>query len=142
MEPRTGMASVEPESGPAESSTVIYAKDLAKLAEFYRKTLSLSVREQAERYVVLGDQRVEIIIVRMADDVAAREPISDPPQLREETPIKPSFRVNDLGPLEIAAREAGGGTKARSSTWSWRGELHLDGYDPEGNVVQFRQRQA
>lgn len=28
------------------------------------------------------------------------------------------------------------------AAWPWRGHLHLDGWDPEGNVFQLRQAVA
>ncbi len=33
----------------------------------------------------------------------------------------------------------GGGLAAPGAVWSWRGHVHLDGWDPEGNVFQLRQ---
>jgi hypothetical protein len=74
--------------------------------------------------------------------VAAETHISSPPQVRESTPIKCSFLVKDLLHVQAEATATGGGTKPIESAWLWRGHLHLEGYDPEGNVVQFRKRDA
>ncbi len=68
--------------------------------------------------------------------------ISVPPVVRDGTPIKCSFWVENLQHVKTEAEAAGGATKPVSAAWRWRGQLHLDGHDPEGNVVQFRTRVA
>jgi predicted enzyme related to lactoylglutathione lyase len=123
---------------PAPILSVIYAKDLHKVADFYRRTLSLALLEEAADFVVLGGAGVEIAVVRMADAIAERVEITSPPRIREETPIKCSFRVDDLQRAKDRAEAAGGAIRPLASAWCWRGQWHLDGHDPEGNVLQFR----
>ena len=118
--------------------SVVYAKDIQKVAAFYRRTLSLAVLEEEQNFVVVGNAGYEIAVVRMADSIARATQISVPPVVREDTPIKCSFWVENLQSVKMEAEAAGGATKPLSSAWSWRGQLHLDGHDPEGNVVQFR----
>ena len=65
--------------------------------------------------------------------------IASPPDVREETPFKPSFLVPSLEAVRAAAAAAAGQLKPAGSEWRFRGYVHLDGWDPEGNVVQFRQ---
>lgn len=127
---------------PAPLLVVIYAQDIAMVAEFYKHTLSRPIVEQDARLVVVGDAALEVAIVRMPAALAAANPIATPPRVREETPLKPSFLVEDLESVVAAAAATGGGTKPISAAWRWRGQLHLDGYDPEGNPVQFRTREA
>ena len=121
---------------------VIYAKNLQPMAAFYRRTLALSVVEDSDACVVIGDGLVEIVLVRIPDRIAATIEWTSPPVLREETPIKASFVVDDLDRVAAEAAATGGGVRTIDSAWVWRGQRHLDGYDPEGNVVQFRQRVA
>lgn len=125
---------------PAPVLSVIYAKDILKVASFYQRTLSLPVLEEESNYVVIGNAAHEIAIVRMANSIAAKTRISAPPELREGTPIKCSFWVENLGQVKAEAEAAGGATRPLASAWHWRGQLHLDGSDPEGNIVQFRTR--
>jgi catechol 2,3-dioxygenase-like lactoylglutathione lyase family enzyme len=77
---------------------------------------------------------------RMQQETSARMRQETSPRVREETPLKPSFLVDDLEAAVAAAAAAGGGTKPLHAAWGWRGQLHLDGHDPEGNPVQFRTR--
>jgi len=130
------------EDHPAPALVVIYAQDLGRVAAFYARTLSRPFIARDDGFIVVGDPTFEVAIVRTPDALAAANPLAIPPRVREETPLKPSFLVDDLDEVVAAATATGGGTKPRSAAWSWRGQLHLDGYDPEGNPVQFRVREA
>ncbi len=127
---------------PVPSLVVIYAQDLTRVAEFYRRTLSRPVVEQDERFILVGDATVEVAVVQMPEALVAANALATPPRLREETPLKPSFLVDDLDRVAAAAVATGGGTKSLTAAWLWRGQLHLDGHDPEGNPVQFRARET
>ena len=127
---------------PATSLVVIYAQDLARVAEFYKRTLSRPVVEQDAGFVVVGDTALEVAIVQMPEALVEANPLATPLRLREETPLKPSFLVDDLDRVMAVAATTGGETKSITAAWRWRGQLHLDGHDPEGNPVQFRAREA
>lgn len=126
----------------ASALTVIYAQDIARVAEFYARTLSRPIVDRGAGFVLVGDATLEVAIVQMPDTLIAANPLATPPRLREDTPVKPSFLVTDLEAAAASAVAAGGGTKPLGAAWSWRGQLHLDGYDPEGNPVQLRARTA
>lgn len=125
---------------PLAATSVVYAKDMARVAAFYQRTLGLAEREKEPGFIVLGSGAVEISIVRIPETIARSIDIATPPEPREDTPIKCSFLVDDLERVHAEAVAAGGGTRAIAEAWRWRGQLHLDGHDPEGNLVQFRQR--
>ena len=127
---------------PIATLSVVYAQDIQKVAAFYLRTLSLSILEEGSGFVVVGNTSLEIAVVRMASEVAERTMISVPPQVREGTPIKCSFWVESLRHAKAEAEATGGAIKPVASAWRWRGQLHLDGHDPEGNVVQFRSSAA
>ncbi len=127
---------------PVPAMLIVYAKDIAKVAAFYQRTLRLSVIEAEPRFVVVGDAHREIAVVRMPEARARDTQVSVPPQVRESMALKFSFLVDDLARVQREAVAAGGGTKRVTAAWSWRGQIHLDGYDPEGNVVQFRAPKA
>jgi catechol 2,3-dioxygenase-like lactoylglutathione lyase family enzyme len=127
---------------PTPALVVIYVQDVARVAAFYRETLSRPIVSQEADFAVVGDAALEVAVVRMPEALAAANPLETPPRVRAETPLKPSFLVDDLGRAAAAAAAAGGGTKPGEAAWRWRGQLHLDGHDPEGNPVQFRVRDA
>ncbi|MBN6104747.1 hypothetical protein JR064_21520 [Xanthomonas sp. CFBP 8703] len=126
-------------SHPVHALSVIYARNIEWVAEFYRKTLSLDLVEQDDAFVVVGNAHYEIAVVRMAGD-RAPAPAPGPLHVRAGTPIKCSFLVESLEHARSAAESCGGAFKPLASAWRWRDQLHLDGHDPEGNVVQVRAR--
>ncbi len=122
----------------AGTCVVVYAKDITKVAEFYRRTLNAVSVEETSGFVLLARVGIELSIVRVPREIGETIAIGSPPVPREDTPVKCSFLVPDLDAVRAAAIATGGGLGPRESAWSWRGLLHLDGFDPEGNVVQFR----
>ncbi|EKU25675.1 VOC family protein [Xanthomonas graminis] len=124
-------------SHPVHALTVIYASNIERVAEFYRKTLSLELVEQDDAFVVVGNRHYEIAVVRMAGD-RTQTLAPAPLHVRTETPIKCTVLVESLEQARSAAESCGGAFKPLASAWRWREQLHLDGHDPEGNVVQVR----
>jgi extradiol dioxygenase family protein len=120
---------------------VIYVRDLAHTASFYRAVLGLEVAEEAETHQVLTGPGLELVIHQVPPEIAADIRIEHPPILREDTPIKPVFAVKDFDTLRTAILAAGGGLEDAGAGWSWRGYHIIDGWDPEGNVLQFRRRE-
>ncbi len=128
--------------GKIKQGVVLFARDVSKVAEFYRQVLGVTVLEDERSHVLLGGPGIEIVIHALPASVAARINIEDPPKLRQETPIKPAFPVADLEVVRAAAIRTGGGLKPLSGAWQIRGAVVLDGWDPEGNIVQFKQGAA
>lgn len=117
---------------------VLYAKNIERVSAFYETILGLPRLESENEFVCIGGLDFQIIVVQAPKQLVEHLHISTPPVLRSETPLKHSFLVDDLERASAAAASTGGGAKPISEAWSWRGQLHLDGYDPEGNIVQFR----
>ena len=120
--------------------SVIYAKDAQRLADFYGEVLTLRRAEEDASFVRLAADGMALIIVQAPPALADGIVIADPPVVREETPIKLSFAVPDLEAMRPLVERLGGGLQQKA--WSWLGETHLDGWDPEGNVFQLRQPAA
>ena len=123
----------------ATTAVIIFAKSLKKVSAFYRQTLGLAVAEEASSHVLLQGLGIELVIHAIPRKIAAQITITTPPAVREATPIKPAFLVADLEAVRAAAIATGGFLKPADGAWHIRGALVLDGWDPEGNVVQFRQ---
>jgi predicted enzyme related to lactoylglutathione lyase len=120
-------------------SVVIFAKNKRRVSAFYRQTLGLVAAEEAPSHDLLQGPGIEIVIHAIPRKVAASIIITKPPQVREDTPIKPVFWVSDLGAVRNAVEATGGFLKPTEAAWQIRGATVLDGWDPEGNVVQFKQ---
>ncbi|RZI56115.1 MAG: hypothetical protein EOP14_05990 [Pseudomonas sp.] len=120
-------------------SASIYAKDAKRLASFYADVLGLSPAEEGLSYILLASNQLELAIVQAPERIAQSVEVATPPRVREETPIKISFLVSDIEQIRQRVETLGGLLKEASLAWSWRGVIHIDGHDPEGNVFQLRQ---
>ena len=121
----------------ASGGVVIYAKDLHRVAGFYADVVGIDVVERTTDYIVMSGAAGEVSIVAMPPEIADSVTVSSPPSPRDETPIKPLFLVRSLAHVVDCAPAHGGGTRPPSEAWDFRGTRRLDGYDPEGNVIQF-----
>jgi hypothetical protein len=65
--------------------------------------------------------------------------IQSPPKCRDDAAMKPTFVVDDLEVVRASAKANGGYLKPIKQAWRIRGFVVLDGWDPEGNVLQFKQ---
>jgi predicted enzyme related to lactoylglutathione lyase len=119
---------------------VIFAKNKKRVSAFYRATLGLAALEDAPSHDVLQGAGIELVIHAIPRKIATQITITKPPRVREDTPFKPAFFVADLDAVRTAAAATGGYLKPIDAAWQIRGATVLDGWDPEGNVVQFKQR--
>ena len=81
----------------------------------------------------------EVVVHTIPRKYAASMTITKPPSPREDTPFKPTFVVVSLEAVRSAARATGGYLKPDSGAWHFRGHVVIDGWDPEGDIVQFKQ---
>ena len=79
------------------------------------------------------------MIRRIQKHIAASIDISTPPELREDTPVKLVFSVEDIAIVRNRAAERGGVIDAVEREWEFEGTKVCDGHDPEGNAFQVRQ---
>ena len=120
-------------------SLVIYAKDKRRVSDFYRRTLGLVAIEDEASHDLLRGPGIELVIHAIPQEYASQISIANPPRVREETPLKPVFLVASLEAVRLAAEVTGGTLQPTHRAWRYNGAIVLDGCDPEGNVVQFRQ---
>lgn len=121
---------------------VVFAKDKRRVSAFYQRALELKVVEKSASHHLLRGPGIEIVVHAIPRAIAAEITITRPPAIREETPLKPTFYVRDLERVRAEANATGGWLKPAEQAWTIRGATVLDGWDPEGNVVQFKQRHA
>ena len=124
--------------GAGRPWVAVYALDVDRVSGFYSALLALDVAEASEGYVVLASDDVEVTVVRIMEPYASEVVVSDPPERREDTAVKPSFVVADLEAARRAAAANGGVIDPVEREWEFRGFRAVDGHDPEGNVLQVR----
>ncbi len=125
-----------------QQGLVVFVKNTKRVSAFYAQTLQLEVEESSPSHQLLRGGGYEVVIHAISRKYAAEIKISRPPQPRDETPFKPTFIVPDLEAVRQAAKATGGYLKPADAAWHFRGCTVLDGWDPEGNIVQFKQRDA
>jgi predicted enzyme related to lactoylglutathione lyase len=132
-----------PSINPSPSQgLVIFAKNKEKVSEFYQQSLSLKVAESDKTHDLLVGSGQEVVVHAISKAYAESIVISTPPEPRDESAMKPTFVVNDLEVVRAAAKATGGFLKPLKQAWRFRGFVVLDGWDPEGNIVQFKQVDA
>ena len=124
-----------------QQGLVVFAKNKKRVSTFYQLTLDLTVEESATSHDLLRGHGYEVVVHAIPRKYATNIKIAKPPVVREETPFKPTFIVKDLNVVRAAASKTGGHLKPAEGSWRFRGCVVLDGWDPEGNVVQFKQRE-
>ena len=123
----------------SQQGLVVFAKNKKRISAFYQQTLNLEVIESDTSHDLLRDQSYEVVVHTIPRKYAAGIVIAKPPEPREETPFKPTFVVISLAQVRGAAEATGGFLKPEAGAWHFRGHVVLDGWDPEGNIVQFKQ---
>jgi catechol 2,3-dioxygenase-like lactoylglutathione lyase family enzyme len=122
---------------PDRAHVALYGLDLAKLAAYYTTIVGFEVHEADDGFITLRAPTLELVLVRIRPEHADGLVVTDPPERREDTPIKVSFVVPSLAAAREAAPALGGVVDAADAEWTWGGYTRVDGHDPEGNVVQL-----
>jgi catechol 2,3-dioxygenase-like lactoylglutathione lyase family enzyme len=125
----------------SRAMAVLYAKNLATVQAFYQGVLTLEVEHTQRDHVILASRALQLVIFKVPEPIASTIEIADPPRRRSETPIKLVFEVANIAASRESARSLGGELYPAEREWTYQGYRVCDGQDPEGNVVQFRQRE-
>jgi predicted enzyme related to lactoylglutathione lyase len=117
----------------------VFAKQVDKVSLFYQQALGLKVEVSDKTHDLLVGQNYEVVVHAISKAYAQSIEIELPPKRRDDVALKPTFVVDDLEVVRAAAKANGGFLKPIKQAWRIRGFIVLDGYDPEGNVIQFKQ---
>lgn len=117
---------------------VVFTKDVRRMATFYASVAGLRTVAQEADHARLEVGGAELVLHAIPAPIAASIHIAEPPERREETPIKLSFTVADLAEARRRAAAAGGVLDPPDREWEHREHRICDGHDPEGNVYQLR----
>jgi hypothetical protein len=120
-------------------SAVVFAKNVAKLARFYGAVAEMVEVHNDKDHVVLDEEAFQLVIHGIPKRIAATIEISEPPEVREDTPIKVCLPVSSIEHARLNAAELGGRVGPKGKEWRARGFRACDGWDPEGNVFQVRE---
>ena len=125
-----------------KSGAVLFGKDLPRLASFYEGVAGLSAVQVDRDVIVLESESQQLVLHSLPPRIARTIDIASPPLLRTDTPVKLVFAVASLASARAGAVALGGRVNPTSVEFEARGFRACDGHDPEGNVIQFRERVA
>jgi predicted enzyme related to lactoylglutathione lyase len=122
-----------------KSAAVLYVNDLRRMRSFYRACFQMDVVDDAHDYSVLESEPFTLSLVTVPERIASTIVVSVPPSRREHVPIKLAFVVDSIEPLRPLFAELGGVVDPALTQWEFRGGIHCNAVDPEGNVIQLVQ---
>jgi predicted enzyme related to lactoylglutathione lyase len=122
-----------------KAGAVIYAVNINRMSEFYSKVTGLHLTYTEAENMILGSDGMQLVIVKIPQEIAVTIEIQSPPIRREDTPIKLVFPVPSIHEARSMAAKYGGELNSMEKEWSFQGYRVCDGHDPEGNVFQVRE---
>jgi predicted enzyme related to lactoylglutathione lyase len=125
---------------PFSAGAVIYAKDVGRLSSFYAEVIGLNIALEKPEFVVLESSHFQLVLHSIPQAIASTFEITNPPVRREDTAVKLVFPVSSIKTARVQARAFGGELNSPEREWQFQDCLVCDGHDPEGNVIQFRER--
>lgn len=122
-----------------KAGAVLYVKDIDKARAFYSMVAGLVLTSSEHDNVVLESPSFQLVLLAIPERIALEIEISSPPVLRENNAIKLVFFVSSISAARAVAVDFHGQLNPSEREWTFQGHRVCDGFDPEGNVVQFRE---
>lgn len=119
---------------------VLFVADVARATQFYTQLSPFRVQHQDAQHSVLALDGFELVLHALPPD--AIEAPSTPLVVREDSYSKLCLPVARIDEARAIAARLGGAIAPPAKEWSARGFRACDGHDPEGNVIQVRERVA
>jgi len=114
---------------------VIFTGNHKRLANFYKAITGLTVSYADDKVTVLRSDSFELVIHLLPNESR----VNQPPQVRQDSYIKPFFPVLSLSETRERAAALGGQLRPAEEEWTARGFRACEAIDPDGNVIQFRE---
>lgn len=115
---------------------MIFAKDVARMAEFYRSGFGLDndAGASADGFVVLQGPGARVALHALPEHVASGIEVADPPQARSGVALKLLFAVDDVARARDRLEDLG------AQLFETADDDAYDALDPEGNVIRIHRR--
>jgi extradiol dioxygenase family protein len=120
---------------------VVYAKDLGKASSFYGAVLGEHSTGD-DTYRLFERAGFQLVVHQIPSHIAKEIQLEDPVERREESAIKLVFVVVSIDEVRRLAPAFGGVVDPIGNEWRFQSFKVCDGHDPEGNVIQLRERVA
>jgi catechol-2,3-dioxygenase len=113
-------------------SAVLFARDLNKVAGFYRDVLGMPCTAKDAQHAVLVCKHFDLIIHQLPP--SETEPAAAPLQRRHTAAIRLNFTIADIAQARRVAASLGGEVDDAPPAWAPPDARCRLGHDPEGNV--------
>lgn len=121
-------------------SGVVFVADVSACSAFYRDVAAMTELHRDDDHVVLESRGFQLTVHRLAGEPSVQRDADGRMPIRYDTYVKLCFPVESIAAARTAAKEKGGAIKPPEAEWEARGFRACDGHDPEGNVIQVRER--
>lgn len=121
----------------SEVSAVLFAKDHAKVARFYREALGLSHTEGDDEHSVLNCRGFDLVVHQIPKHYLDELGPDKPPAQRGNGSIRLNFPVDSIDAARSIAEKLGGRVDDAPPEWAPKDANFYLGHDPEGNVFKL-----
>ncbi|MDB9527620.1 hypothetical protein PN498_16610 [Oscillatoria sp. CS-180] len=122
-----------------KTGLVIYAIALQPMVDFYTQVFGFNTHTSDDSDAVLYSDELELVLLQAPVEIANSVTLTNPPQPRESTPIKPVFFIDEsTSKIRDKIHLAGGHFNPKTKEWTFQGRTVCDGWDLEGNIFQVR----
>lgn len=118
---------------------VVYAKSMSRLVRFY-EALGFAVSEAEPDYTLLLANGTELNLIQAPKAIAESISVATPAEMRTHTPIKLVFLVDSIETTAAQINAHGGRVDRGQARWDFGHYYVQDAVDPEGNIIQLRER--
>lgn len=121
-------------------SVVVFVADVSRVSTFYRELASMRVIHEDEVHRVLEIDGFQLVIHGLSGEPKVHADEKGNIPVREDTYVKLCLPVENIAKARAIAAEYGGAIKSPKHEWEARRFRACDGHDPEGNVIQVREK--
>lgn len=125
-----------------DPAVVLFVANVQRVATFYEAVAQMRRLTEDDAHVVLAIDGFQLVIHRMYGVADGESDGTGAPVVREDSYTKLCLPVASLHDARATAKAHGGALKPATHEWEARGFRACDGHDPEGNVIQLRERAA
>lgn len=121
-------------------SAVLFVTDVRHVADFYREVFAMERVDGDAHHEVLQLEGFQLVVHRLRGEPDPSKNAAGRVIVREDSYIKLCLPVLSIDAARTRAEALGGLIKPAAHEWEARSFRACDGHDPEGNVIQARER--
>jgi catechol 2,3-dioxygenase-like lactoylglutathione lyase family enzyme len=125
---------------PPLPCVVLFVADIDRVASFYRELGGMHLVASDGDHAVLEAHGFQLVVHRLKGEPQAMRDSQGSVPVREDSFMKLCLPVQSIAAARSRAVGLGGFIKPARDEWQARGFRACDGNDPEGNVMQVRER--